>query len=112
MDVASAHSGDKLQNYAFGFLGYGFMGDTLKSSERYRWMGPARYDWSGKLHPTTPVLGIHHTQYKQFKFHYMFTVQKQGLYFYCAGSIMKAVITHAGKLQHFFSDRASIIYAL
>lgn len=31
-------------------VGYGFYGDVLAESERHRWMGPLRYDYSGILH--------------------------------------------------------------
>lgn len=30
-------------------LGYGFYGDILKDSEKKRWMGPMRYDYSGNF---------------------------------------------------------------
>ncbi|XP_068634886.1 ceramide kinase isoform X2 [Aristolochia californica] len=33
--------------YAASFVGYGFYGDVIKESERYRWMGPKRYDYAG-----------------------------------------------------------------
>lgn len=33
--------------YAASFAGYGFYGDVIKESEKYRWMGPKRYDYVG-----------------------------------------------------------------
>ncbi|WOG96939.1 hypothetical protein DCAR_0416278 [Daucus carota subsp. sativus] len=33
--------------YAASFAGYGFYGDVITESERYRWMGPKRYDFAG-----------------------------------------------------------------
>ncbi|XP_020576292.1 ceramide kinase isoform X2 [Phalaenopsis equestris] len=33
--------------YAASFAGYGFYGDVIKGSEKYRWMGPSRYDFIG-----------------------------------------------------------------
>ncbi|XP_042508519.1 ceramide kinase isoform X2 [Macadamia integrifolia] len=33
--------------YAASFAGYGFYGDVIKESEKYRWMGPKRYDYAG-----------------------------------------------------------------
>ncbi|KAH0433261.1 hypothetical protein IEQ34_027068 [Dendrobium chrysotoxum] len=33
--------------YAASFAGYGFYGDVIKESEKYRWMGPSRYDFTG-----------------------------------------------------------------
>jgi hypothetical protein len=28
---------------------YGFYGEVIRESEKYRWMGPARYDFSGTM---------------------------------------------------------------
>ncbi|KAI4320088.1 hypothetical protein MLD38_033602 [Melastoma candidum] len=33
--------------YAASFAGYGFYGDVISESEKYRWMGPKRYDYAG-----------------------------------------------------------------
>ncbi|CAH8279249.1 unnamed protein product [Arabidopsis lyrata] len=33
--------------YAASFAGYGFYGDVISESEKYRWMGPKRYDYVG-----------------------------------------------------------------
>ncbi|XP_010532231.1 PREDICTED: ceramide kinase isoform X2 [Tarenaya hassleriana] len=33
--------------YAASFAGYGFYGDVISESEKYRWMGPNRYDYVG-----------------------------------------------------------------
>ncbi|KAK9913987.1 hypothetical protein M0R45_037786 [Rubus argutus] len=33
--------------YAASFAGYGFYGDVITESEKYRWMGPRRYDYAG-----------------------------------------------------------------
>ena len=35
--------------YAASFSGYGFYGDVITESEKYRWMGPKRYDYAGTL---------------------------------------------------------------
>ncbi|XP_072985971.1 ceramide kinase isoform X1 [Typha latifolia] len=35
--------------YAASFAGYGFYGDVIQESEKYRWMGPARYDYAGTM---------------------------------------------------------------
>lgn len=32
-------------------LSYGYLGDIAYDSEKYRWMGPKRYDYSGKMGP-------------------------------------------------------------
>ncbi|XP_020096313.1 ceramide kinase [Ananas comosus] len=41
-DLPSVH-------YAASFAGYGFYGDVIKESEKYRWMGPIRYDYAGTI---------------------------------------------------------------
>lgn len=47
MDVCSVHHNNMFLRYSVSLLGYGFYGDVLTDSERKRWMGPARYDFSG-----------------------------------------------------------------
>ncbi|KAL2920451.1 Ceramide kinase [Bienertia sinuspersici] len=34
-------------HYTASFVGYGFYGDVITESEKYRWMGPQRYDFAG-----------------------------------------------------------------
>lgn len=33
--------------YTASFVGYGFYGDVIMESEKFRWMGPTRYDFAG-----------------------------------------------------------------
>ncbi|XP_004438101.1 PREDICTED: ceramide kinase [Ceratotherium simum simum] len=47
MDVSSVHHNSTLLRYFVSLLGYGFYGDIIKDSEKKRWMGLARYDFSG-----------------------------------------------------------------
>ncbi|KAG7454409.1 hypothetical protein MATL_G00259410 [Megalops atlanticus] len=47
LDVCSVHHNNTFLKYSVSLLGYGFYGDVLADSERKRWMGPARYDFSG-----------------------------------------------------------------
>uniref|UniRef100_A0A7N6AL69 DAGKc domain-containing protein n=1 Tax=Anabas testudineus TaxID=64144 RepID=A0A7N6AL69_ANATE len=47
IDVCSVHHNNTFLRYSVSLLGYGFYGDVLTDSERKRWMGPARYDFSG-----------------------------------------------------------------
>ncbi|XP_030072275.1 ceramide kinase isoform X2 [Microcaecilia unicolor] len=47
MDVCSVHHNNTFLKYSVSLLGYGFYGDVLKDSEKNRWMGPTRYDFSG-----------------------------------------------------------------
>ncbi|XP_069766072.1 ceramide kinase isoform X2 [Narcine bancroftii] len=47
IDVSSVHHKDMVLKYSVSLLGYGFYGDTLLDSEKNRWMGPSRYNFSG-----------------------------------------------------------------
>ncbi|XP_053572591.1 ceramide kinase isoform X2 [Bombina bombina] len=47
LDVCSIHHKNMFLKYSVSLVGYGFYGDVLKGSEKNRWMGPARYDFSG-----------------------------------------------------------------
>ncbi|XP_001375028.1 ceramide kinase isoform X3 [Monodelphis domestica] len=47
MDVSSVHHSNTFLKYSVSLLGYGFYGDVLKDSEKKRWMGLVRYDFSG-----------------------------------------------------------------
>ncbi|CAL8323520.1 unnamed protein product [Merluccius merluccius] len=49
LDVCSAHHPTVPVHYSVSLLGYGFYGDVLAESERHRWMGPLRYDFSGAM---------------------------------------------------------------
>ncbi|WJX30458.1 ceramide kinase [Trifolium repens] len=40
---------EPLVRYAASFSGYGFYGDVITESEKYRWMGPKRYDYAGTM---------------------------------------------------------------
>lgn len=48
IDVCSVHHNNTFLRYSVSLLGYGFYGDLLIDSERKRWMGPTRYDFSGR----------------------------------------------------------------
>ncbi|CAJ1085270.1 ceramide kinase family protein [Xyrichtys novacula] len=49
LDVCSVHQTSALVRYSVSLLGYGFYGDVLAESEKHRWMGPLRYDYSGTV---------------------------------------------------------------
>ncbi|XP_066566276.1 ceramide kinase isoform X2 [Amia ocellicauda] len=49
LDVCSVHHRDQLMRYSVSLVGYGFYGDVLEESDRHRWMGPVRYDYSGVM---------------------------------------------------------------
>uniref|UniRef100_H3ASF1 DAGKc domain-containing protein n=1 Tax=Latimeria chalumnae TaxID=7897 RepID=H3ASF1_LATCH len=46
-DVCSVHHQNQPVRYSVSLVGYGFFGDVLKDSDKHRWMGPIRYDYSG-----------------------------------------------------------------
>ncbi|VVB15620.1 unnamed protein product [Arabis nemorensis] len=45
--AASTSTIEPFIRYAASFAGYGFYGDVISESEKYRWMGPKRYDYVG-----------------------------------------------------------------
>lgn len=45
--VSSGQSGRLIRLYA-SVMSYGYLGDVAADSERFRWMGPRRYDYSGE----------------------------------------------------------------
>nr|XP_014350339.1 PREDICTED: ceramide kinase-like [Latimeria chalumnae] len=49
LDVCSVHHQNQPVRYSVSLVGYGFFGDVLKDSDKHRWMGPIRYDYSGLL---------------------------------------------------------------
>ncbi|VDN94114.1 unnamed protein product [Brugia pahangi] len=46
VDVCTVHRGDDLMRISANAVSYGWLGDVLADSERYRWMGPLRYQYS------------------------------------------------------------------
>ncbi|KAK4385167.1 Ceramide kinase [Sesamum angolense] len=44
---ASLYLNDHSDNYFVMIIRYGFYGDVITESEKYRWMGPKRYDYAG-----------------------------------------------------------------
>ncbi|XP_030590492.1 ceramide kinase [Archocentrus centrarchus] len=48
LDVCSVHHASSVR-YSVSLVGYGFYGDVLVESEKHRWMGPLRYDYSGTV---------------------------------------------------------------
>lgn len=47
LDLSSVHSSQVLLRLYASVLSYGYLGDLLQDSEKFRWMGPQRYDYSG-----------------------------------------------------------------
>ena len=47
MDICSVWQTDMFLKYSVSMMGYGYFGDLLKESEKFRWMGPKRYDYAG-----------------------------------------------------------------
>lgn len=56
VDVCTVHAENRLLRLSANAISYGWLGDTLHHSERYRFMGPIRYQWSALWtsirHPT------------------------------------------------------------
>lgn len=49
LDLCSVKNGDNLMRFYASVMSYGFLGDVALDSERYRWMGPSRYNYSGTI---------------------------------------------------------------
>ncbi|XP_067216268.1 ceramide kinase isoform X3 [Linepithema humile] len=47
LDISSVHNNRNLLRLYASVLSYGYLGDVIRDSEKFRWMGPHRYDWSG-----------------------------------------------------------------
>lgn len=47
LDLSSVHSNRSLLRLYASVLSYGYLGDVCRDSEKFRWMGPQRYDYSG-----------------------------------------------------------------
>lgn len=50
LDICSVHSSHDLLRLYASVLSYGYLGDVVQDSENFRWMGPQRYDYSGKYY--------------------------------------------------------------
>lgn len=48
LDISSVHNDHTLLRLYASMLSYGYLGDVIRDSEKFRWMGPQRYDYSGK----------------------------------------------------------------
>ncbi|KAJ1362936.1 Ceramide kinase 1 [Parelaphostrongylus tenuis] len=46
VDVCTVHEHKNLLRISANAISYGWLGDVLRDSERYRWLGPIRYQWS------------------------------------------------------------------
>lgn len=49
LDLGRIDAADGAHNYFVCQAGYGFMGDVIKWSEKFRWLGPSRYELSGAV---------------------------------------------------------------
>lgn len=47
LDVSSVHNQSRLLCYYASVISYGYLGDIIRDSDKFRWMGPKRYDFSG-----------------------------------------------------------------
>lgn len=48
LDLVSVYDEHTLLRLYASVLSYGYLGDVAYQSDQYRWMGPHRYDYSGK----------------------------------------------------------------
>lgn len=48
LDLCSVSNQEGLLKFYASVMSYGFLGDIAIESEKYRWMGPKRYDYSGR----------------------------------------------------------------
>lgn len=49
LDLASVSNSNGLIKFYASVMSYGFLGDVAIDSEKFRWMGPKRYDYSGEF---------------------------------------------------------------
>lgn len=49
LDVMKVSTKTGSSQYSTCMAGYGFFGDTIRTSDRLRWMGPMRYDIAGAV---------------------------------------------------------------
>ncbi|XP_076634236.1 ceramide kinase isoform X2 [Colletes latitarsis] len=47
LDISSVHNDKAFLRLYASVLSYGYLGDVIRDSEKFRWMGPQRYDYSG-----------------------------------------------------------------
>lgn len=49
LDLSSVSNQNGIVKFYASVMSYGFLGDVAIESEKFRWMGPKRYDYSGKM---------------------------------------------------------------
>lgn len=49
VDVNALYKQQDFVKYSVTMTSYGYYGDLLADSEKLRWMGPKRYNWSGNF---------------------------------------------------------------
>ncbi|KAJ3632119.1 hypothetical protein Zmor_022079 [Zophobas morio] len=54
LDCAQVFNQGALVKHVVTMMSYGFLGDVMRTSEKYRWMGPSRYDYAGFQRVMTP----------------------------------------------------------
>lgn len=47
LDLVSVYDNEQLLQLYASVLSYGYLGDVAHHSDRHRWLGPKRYDYSG-----------------------------------------------------------------
>lgn len=49
LDLVSIYNDNRFLRLYASVSSYGYLGDVIYHSDRHRWMGPKRYDYSGKF---------------------------------------------------------------
>jgi hypothetical protein len=62
LDLCSVHSNGTLLRYYSSVISYGYLGDVVRDSEKFRWMGPKRYEYSGNYGHILQKLSQHFVQ--------------------------------------------------
>lgn len=57
MDLVSVYNEKELLRLYGSIISYGYLGDVLFESEKHRWMGPKRYEYSGNYKLTFSIGG-------------------------------------------------------
>lgn len=48
LDLSSVSNSNGIVKFYASVMSYGFLGDVAIDSEKFRWLGPKRYDYSGE----------------------------------------------------------------
>lgn len=66
LDLSSVSNQNGLLKFYASVMSYGFLGDVAIESEKFRWMGPKRYDYSGRNKITSILTKFSHFEVTSF----------------------------------------------